>query len=98
MTMNAKEENDFGSRDPLQATDRVDPRVEIVTYLRAHPSACDSLEGIVDWWLPRQRYEMAKAAIQRALDDLVRQGVVEQNALGDGSYLYRLAAQSGVAR
>jgi Fe2+ or Zn2+ uptake regulation protein len=74
--------------------DAVDPRVEIVAYLRAHPSAADSLEGIVDWWLPQQRYETAKAVIQRALDDLAQQGIVEEVTLGHGVRLYRLAKPS----
>jgi Fe2+ or Zn2+ uptake regulation protein len=73
----------------------VDPRAEIVAYLRARPSAGDSLEGIIDWWLPRQRYETAKAAIQRALDDLARQGIVEEVTLGNGVRLYRLARRLG---
>ena len=73
----------------------VDPRAEIVAYLRAHPSAADSLDGILDWWLPTQRYETGKAAIQRALDDLARQGVVEEVTLANGVRLYRLAKRSG---
>ena len=72
-------------------SDGVDPRAEIVAYLRAHPSAADSLEGIIDWWLPQQRYETAKAVIQRALNDLAQQGIVEEVTLGPGVRLYRLA-------
>jgi len=72
----------------------VDPRVEIVAYLRAHPSAADSFDGILDWWLPTQRYETGKAAIQRALDDLSRQGVIEEFRLANGVILYRLATRS----
>ena len=72
----------------------VDPRSEIVAYLRAHPSAADSLEGIIDWWLPQQRYETAKAVIQQALSDLAQQGIVEEVTLGDGIRLYRLAKPS----
>jgi len=69
----------------------IDPRDEIVAYLRAHPGAADSLEGIVEWWLPHQRYETAKSAIQLALNDLAAQGIVEEIILGDSARLYRLA-------
>lgn len=75
---------------PATAGDSPDPRQEIVDYFRLHPAAADSLEGIVNWWLPQQRYETAKAIIQQALDDLVKQGVVEEVASGDAS-LYRLS-------
>ncbi len=73
------------------ATERLpDPRWEIVEYFRCHPAAADSLDGIVDWWLPQQRYETARAAIQQALDDLVRQGVVDEFVRGE-TRLYRLS-------
>ena len=67
-----------------------DPRQEIVDYFRLHPAATDSLEGIVTWWLPLQRYETARMKIQKALDDLVRDGVVDQVDYGD-THLYRLS-------
>jgi hypothetical protein len=79
---------------PIRVNDTVDPRAEIVAYLRAHPSAADSLEGIIDWWLPQQRYETAKAVIQQALNDLAQQGIVEEVTLGLGVRLYRLARPS----
>jgi len=82
--------------------ERVNPQAEIVaaliSYLRGHPSAADSLDGIVEWWLPRQRYETAKAAIQQALDDLIREGIVEEVILGDGGHLYRLSERSEAQR
>lgn len=67
-----------------------DPRLEIVEYFRRHPAAGDSLDGIVDWWLPQQRYETARAAIQKALDDLVQSGVVDEIVRGE-TRLYRLS-------
>ena len=67
-----------------------DPRLEIVGYLCRHPAAADSLDGIVDWWLPQQRYETARAAIQEALDDLLQRGVVDEFVRGE-TRLYRLS-------
>ena len=62
---------------------------EIVAYLAGHPEATDSLDGIVSWWLPRQRYEQTRERIQAALDRLVAQGVVERIHLADGSVVDR---------
>lgn len=86
----------IGASDPESGHQKpIDPRWEILEYLRAHPGAADSLDGIVIWWLSRQRYETASEAIQEALNDLEAQGVIEAVTLGDGRRLYRLSAQSG---
>jgi hypothetical protein len=79
----------------LRAVTPIDPRQEIVDYLRAHPAAADTVEGIVTWWLPLQRYENSKAAIQKALHDLVREGQVDEVTIGNGVWLYRLPGKSG---
>lgn len=68
-----------------------DPRLEVLAYLHAHPSAADTLDGIIQWWLPLQRYEMAKDIIQRALDDLVEQGIVDYVETSGGRRIFRLA-------
>ncbi|HEX6975519.1 MAG TPA: hypothetical protein VF147_14035 [Vicinamibacterales bacterium] len=69
-----------------------DPHDEILAYLEAHPSAADSLEGIVSWWLPRQRYVEARDLIQRSLDRLVDSGRIVTTRLPDGTVLYRKPA------
>jgi len=66
----------------------VDPADEILAYLDAHPQAADSLEGIVLWWLPRQRFVEARARIQESLEQLVDRGLVERTHLPDGTVLY----------
>jgi Fe2+ or Zn2+ uptake regulation protein len=71
---------------------RVDPRREIIEYLRSHPDAADTVDGILDWWLPAQRYENAKNEIQQALHELVAQGLIKEVVLGNGNRLYRLPA------
>lgn len=70
-----------------------DPRKEIIEYLRAHPSAADTIDGIVQWWLPLQRYETAREAIQKALDDLVAQGLIDCIDTGNDKKLFLLAAR-----
>ncbi|SEL12656.1 hypothetical protein [Nitrosovibrio tenuis] len=60
-------------------------------YLRAHPAAADTVDGIIQWWLPIQRYETAKDVIQKALDDLIKQGTVDYVDTGNGRRIFRLA-------
>jgi len=61
---------------------------EILLYLREHLNAGDTLEGIIEWWLPRQRYEQSKAQIQKTLDGLVAQGLIKRDCLIDGTVIY----------
>ncbi len=87
--MNAKQSKTPTARSPNQGT-RVDSRREIIEYLQAHPAAADTVDGILDWWIPIQRYENAKKEIQQALLDLVQQRLIEEVVLSNGIRLYRL--------
>jgi hypothetical protein len=49
---------------------------EIATYLESHPDAADSAEGILTWWLARQRYAQTKLNVEQALEHLTEQGLV----------------------
>ena len=71
---------------------RGDDEIErsLLTYLRDHPQAADTLDGIVEWWLPLQRYETARLRIERALDKLVADGTLHREQLRDGATLYAL--------
>lgn len=60
----------------------------VVSYLRSHPDAADTIEGIVAWWLPLQRYETCKARVEAALTRLVDAGVLHRDWLPDGQKLY----------
>ena len=73
---------------PNHPRDEADPTDDIFTYLRAHPQASDSLEGIVSWWLPA-RFLAARELVQASLDRLVAQGLVERTRLADGTIVYR---------
>jgi hypothetical protein len=68
-----------------------DLRLEILEYLHTHPFAADTLDGIHQWWLPVQHYEIPKDIIQKALDDLINQGLVDYVDIGDGRRIFRLA-------
>ncbi|MBI3560639.1 MAG: hypothetical protein HY080_02835 [Gammaproteobacteria bacterium] len=59
-------------------TDVKEVATEINLYLSAHPNAADSLEGIVTWWLARQRYSKATDVVQKALEILITEGIVRK--------------------
>jgi hypothetical protein len=63
---------------------------QIVTaYLNEHPDGMDSLEGIAEWWITRQKIREDVEALAEALRILTEQGVLEQVGSGD-SARYRL--------
>jgi Fe2+ or Zn2+ uptake regulation protein len=62
---------------------------EILKYLQLRPRAGDTLEGILEWWLPRIRLEESIDTVQQALDLLERQGLVERVHIGAERVLYR---------
>jgi len=65
----------------------------ILDYLREHPNAMDSLEGIARWWLLRQQVRVDVEAVSRALALLERNGRIE--SVGeDERTMFRLSAQS----
>jgi hypothetical protein len=76
------------SMSPHDKSDLTPLSAEILRYLRAHPQAADTVDGIVLWWLPRQRYDEAVDRVQHALDDLVARGWVDPITLMDGTVLY----------
>ncbi|WP_436314033.1 hypothetical protein [Variovorax sp. LjRoot84] len=63
----------------------------ILRYITAHPDACDSLEGISDWWLARQRHEDARSEVAAAVEQLVARGQIEASTGVDGLTVYRAA-------
>lgn len=60
----------------------------ITLYLKAHPNAADSVEGIMQWWLPQQQNSVDINDLQQALDYLVETRAVSRTALLDGRMLY----------
>jgi len=54
---------------------------EILRYLRTHPEAADTLDGVIEWWLPRQHRKVARERVQQALDHLIARGLVTKTIL-----------------
>lgn len=63
----------------------------VLAYLREHPGSGDTLDGIVEWWLPQQRYEIERSRIRQALAGLVASGVLHHERLPGGEWLYTLS-------
>jgi hypothetical protein len=58
-------------------------------YLDAHPNAADSVDGIMSWWLARQRYIDTARNVQEALDQLEAHGLITRKHLSDGKIVYQ---------
>lgn len=63
---------------------------ELLSYLARHPQAADSLDGILQWWRPRQRYETERGRIEEALEKLVQGNRIVKHRLIDGTTVYAL--------
>ncbi len=57
---------------------------QIERYLRCHPNAADTLEGVASWWLQDVPLQQIEAALQR----LVEAGVVVKKTVPGGRFLY----------
>ncbi|HEY9132664.1 MAG TPA: hypothetical protein VIM98_12975 [Dyella sp.] len=62
----------------------------VLAYLAQHPDAADTLDGIVNWWLPQQRYEIERRRIEKVLVSLVERGQLRRDRLPGGAVLYAL--------
>ncbi|HSV84408.1 MAG TPA: hypothetical protein VLK85_34845 [Ramlibacter sp.] len=61
---------------------------EILAYLARRPNACDTLDGILQWWLPRIRLEEATETVEQALVLLERRDLVDRVPVPAGEVLY----------
>jgi len=61
------------------------PRIvyQILAYLTEHPQAQDTLEGILEWWLPEEQSKSRTGQVKEAL------GVLEHTGR-DGRVHYRM--------
>jgi len=75
---------------PASVGDDREVESAVLAYLDRHPGASDTLDGIAQWWLPRQRYVTARQRIEGVLARLVADGVLQRRRLPDGTALYAL--------
>ena len=63
---------------------------EILKYLAEHPQAQDTLEGIVQWWLPEPGIKRPPAQVGEALAELVGKGLMLERKGCDAQSHYRM--------
>jgi len=78
-TMNAAKANQDTERDETKIRNVAR---EIEEYFDSHPEAGDTLEGISDWWVSRQRLRDERSLIRAALAHLVTEGVLQKRHHG----------------
>ena len=61
---------------------------EIQAYLDRHPAAADTTEGILAWWITRQRLTESLESVQRALDYLVAEQRIRAHRQQGGAIVY----------
>jgi hypothetical protein len=62
---------------------------QIKRYLAKHPGAADTVAGICDWWLPG----VPEPLVQRALDELMSEGLVKRHEVPGGRPVYSRATR-----
>jgi Fe2+ or Zn2+ uptake regulation protein len=63
---------------------------EILDYLKKHPEASDTLEGIATWWLQKQRIENLVDEVAKALELLIENGTITSHRTLNGTSLYKI--------
>jgi hypothetical protein len=67
---------------------------EVLGYLDEHPDAADSVEAIQQWWLLQRVSRYSRERIQEALDEMVKEHLIECHQLNDGHEVYKRVIQS----
>lgn len=81
-------DRDAGTEANGEAVERL--AGEVLRYLQRHPNAADTVEGIAQWWIARQRLVETRAQVRAALDRLVARHLVEAADAANGRPRYRL--------
>jgi hypothetical protein len=65
----------------------------IERYVKNHPKAADTSEGIRAWWVTRERGGDSPGEVQMALDHLVDGCRLSRSVLTDGTVVYSAAVK-----
>ena len=57
----------------------------IISYLKKHPEAGDTLEGIVTWWLEQERIDRVVDDVADVLRSLEKKGTVQTHRTQTGT-------------
>jgi hypothetical protein len=78
------------SRDQRASDSTSEVSLKILRYLEQNPNAADTLDGILEWWLPRQSLYEQEKAVEQALDSLVERKLLLTKQSTDMRKHYRL--------
>jgi len=59
--------------------------MEVLKYLVKNPDAMDTIEGIVRFWILRQRIELHVQEVEEAVSDLIRRGFLKERVVHDAA-------------
>jgi Fe2+ or Zn2+ uptake regulation protein len=62
---------------------------QILRYLREHPEAQDTVEGIMVWWVSERAIKYWLPQVRKSLAALVTQGFLVKRTGADGRIFYR---------
>ena len=62
----------------------------ILTYLRKHPDAQDTLDGILQGWFLEQGSKYKPAMVQEVVKDLVLEGTILESKIPGSGTIYQL--------
>ena len=65
---------------------------KILRYLRGHPDAADTANGILEWWLLKQSISEEQSVVEQALKMLVEKNLILSTTAIDGRKHYCLKA------
>ena len=74
--------------DSIERLAEVYVQHEVFQYISEQHDACDTIEGVVTWWIYKQRLKIGRDTIQRALDALVADGKLRTHTMPGGRTLY----------
>jgi len=74
----------FPSPEELSSREKT-LRARVLEYLSQHPQAMDTLDGIAEWWIPRQHESIDRAELKNALHSLTAEGLLEELHSGSGT-------------
>ncbi|MBI1395869.1 MAG: hypothetical protein GC151_07800 [Betaproteobacteria bacterium] len=60
----------------------------ILGYVRVHPQAADTVEGIRTWWLPARLADATPEAVLICVERLARERRLRRRVLSDGTEIY----------
>ncbi len=61
----------------------------ITRYLAEHPNSADTLDGVIAWWLSRQRIKDSTQVVRSALEQLALGGLISKESQSGGQTIYR---------